>query len=111
MYEKTTDHLSTKARSLPVGENWESDCRTLHGLLQAGRKVTEHHVYELVRGGSRRVGEAGAEDAANGDAPDTWTTFAEVAGEQRDGLGWASAVKRVEKNIRRLVKQIPVGDH
>lgn len=111
MYEETTVHLSTKATSLPVGENWEYDCRMLHGVLQAGRKVTEDQIYERVRGGSRLVGEAGVEDAANPDAPDTWTTFAVVVGEQRDDRGWASAAKSAEKNIRRLVKQIPADDH
>lgn len=83
----------------------------LHGVLQAGRRVTEDQVYERVRGGSRLGGDAGVEDTADRDAPDTWTTFAVIAGEHHDGLGWASTAKSAEKNIRRLVKQIPVGDH
>lgn len=111
IYDEILHNLSTKRGSLPVGEKWDDDCRRLHGVLKAGRKVTEDRVYELVRGNSRPVDKAGAEDAVDPDAPHTWATYAAVEGDPQKGPGWASAVKRAEKDVRRLVKQIPADEH
>ena len=110
-YDGGIHQLSTKGRSLPVGETWDNDCRSLHGVLRAGRTVTEDQVYGLVGGHSKPVGKAGAEGAADADASHTWTEYALIEGNQENGLGWASAVGSAERGVRRLVKHLPADEH
>ena len=111
IYDGVLRSLDTKAGSLSVGANWDNDCRKLHGVLQAGRKVTEDRVSEVVRGHSKAVEKSSADHVADPDAPHTWTEFAMVEGAQQNGPGWASAVKNAERGVRRLVRHLPADEY
>ena len=106
-FDKASQETAAYADTLQVGEDWEADCRRLQRLLGVGKQVAENRVQRMILDQRVDAKMDGLTDETREKDEKRWAELAEVEGREDDGESWALVARRMEKGVRRLVKDLP----
>lgn len=93
--------------TLQVGEDWELDCARLQHLLGVGKLVAENRARRMILDQRVDAKMNSPRDETREKDEKRWAELAEVDGRENDGESWAVIARRMEKGVRRLVKELP----
>jgi len=106
-FDKASQEIAAYGDTLQVGEDWEADCQRLQHLLGVGKLVTENRVGRMILDQREDAKVDGPKDETRKKDEKRWTELAEVDGREDASESWALVARRMEKGLRRLVKDLP----